>query len=130
MKLFTEGIVAIDGSKFKAVNNRDKNFTKRKIQVWMAGIATLVPKPLTSNSRADGRFDKRDFVYDRHRDEYRCPAGQIAIRRYTTVERGKTLHRYWTSSCPSCTIKAQCTLPTHCSLGARGRPGDSPGSSG
>src|SRR4051794_29744868 len=31
LKLFTEGIVAIDGSKFKAVNNRDKNFTDRKL---------------------------------------------------------------------------------------------------
>ena len=29
-----------------------------------AGIEALVPKPLTSNSKADGRFDKRDFVYD------------------------------------------------------------------
>lgn len=27
VKLFTRAIVAIDGSKFKAVNNRDKNFT-------------------------------------------------------------------------------------------------------
>src|SRR5271154_2906143 len=30
LKLFSEAIVAIDGSKFKAVNNRDKNFTDRK----------------------------------------------------------------------------------------------------
>ena len=74
-----------------------------------AGIATLVPKPLTSNSLAEGRFDKRDFVYDERRDEYRCPAGQIAIRRFTTIERGKTLHRYWTSACLSCQIKAHCT---------------------
>jgi len=27
------------------------------------GIATLVPKPLTSNNKAAGLFDKRDFVY-------------------------------------------------------------------
>ncbi len=27
LKLFSQAIVAIDGSKFKAVNNRDKNFT-------------------------------------------------------------------------------------------------------
>src|SRR6516165_12559792 len=27
MKLFTEAVVAIDGSKFKAVNNRDRNYT-------------------------------------------------------------------------------------------------------
>src|SRR5213596_845810 len=31
LKLFTRAIVAIDGSKFKAVNNRDKNFTDRKL---------------------------------------------------------------------------------------------------
>jgi hypothetical protein len=28
-----------------------------------AGMNPLVPKPLTSNSKAEGRFDKRDFVY-------------------------------------------------------------------
>src|ERR1700687_3771579 len=32
LNLFTEAIVAIDGSKFKAVNNRDKNFTPAKMQ--------------------------------------------------------------------------------------------------
>jgi len=32
MKLFTDGIVAIGGSKFKAVKNRDKNCTDRKRQ--------------------------------------------------------------------------------------------------
>jgi hypothetical protein len=74
-----------------------------------AGIATLVPKPLTSNSKAEGRFDKRDFVYIAQDDEYRCPAGQRAIKRFSTVERGKTLHKYWSSACPRCPLKAQCT---------------------
>ena len=74
-----------------------------------AGIATLVPKPLTSGSKADGRFDKRDFVYDAERDEYRCPAGERAIWRFSTVEKGLTIHKYWTSACPKCPIKAQCT---------------------
>jgi hypothetical protein len=32
LDLFSEAIVAIDGSKFKAVNNRDKNFTPNKVQ--------------------------------------------------------------------------------------------------
>ena len=31
LNLFAQAIVAIDGSKFKAVNNRDKNFTPAKI---------------------------------------------------------------------------------------------------
>ena len=29
-----------------------------------AGIEAYVPKPLTSNARAKGRFERRDFVYD------------------------------------------------------------------
>jgi transposase len=74
-----------------------------------AGITTLVPKPITSNSRADGRFDKRDFVYVAERDEYLCPVGERAIWRMTTVERGQKLHRYWPSACPSCPIKSRCT---------------------
>jgi transposase len=32
LNLFSEAMVAIDGSKFKAVNNRDKNFTPAKVQ--------------------------------------------------------------------------------------------------
>jgi len=31
LKLFTDAVVAIDGSKFKAVNNKKKNYTKTKI---------------------------------------------------------------------------------------------------
>jgi len=72
-------------------------------------ITTLVPKPLTSGSKADGRFDKRDFIYIAKRDEYRCPAGERAIWRMTTVENGQTLHRYWPSACPRCPLKKQCT---------------------
>ena len=74
-----------------------------------AGITTLVPKPLTSNSQAEGRFDKRDFRLLPKSDEYRCPAGERAIWRFTTIERGMTLHKYWPSACPRCPIKAQCT---------------------
>jgi transposase len=43
------------------------------LQCEQAGITALVPKPLTSNSKAYGRFDKRDFVYIAQDDEYRCP---------------------------------------------------------
>src|ERR1043165_5202665 len=31
LKLFTHAVVAIDGSKFKAVNNRDRNYTVAKV---------------------------------------------------------------------------------------------------
>jgi len=74
-----------------------------------SGITPLVPKSMTSNNRAEGRFDKQDFIYIAEDDEYRCPAGQRAIWRFTTVEHGLTIHKYWTSACPRCPIKAQCT---------------------
>jgi len=74
-----------------------------------AGITPYVPKPLTSGSKAEGRFGKQDFVYIAADDEYRCPAGQRLIRHYTTVEDGMTLHCYWCSACATCPMKAQCT---------------------
>ena len=74
-----------------------------------AGITALVPKPMTSNNRAAGLFDKRDFVYDAKRDEYRCPAGERAIWRFKNEERGQVLHHYWTSACPGCSMRSQCT---------------------
>jgi transposase len=79
------------------------------LQCAHEGIAALVPKPLTSNSKAEGRFDKRDFVYDAKRDEYRCPAGERAIWRMTTIEAGLRMHSYWPSACPRCPLKNQCT---------------------
>jgi hypothetical protein len=74
-----------------------------------AGIAAILPKPMTSNAKAEGRFDKRDFIYIAKDDEYQCPAGQRAIYRFTREENGLQLRRYWSSACPQCPIKAQCT---------------------
>ena len=73
------------------------------------GNLPVVPKPMTSGAGAVGRFDKRDFIYNAKRDAYLCPAGKWAIWRMTTEEKGLKLHRYWTSDCRSCHLKAQCT---------------------
>lgn len=62
-----------------------------------AGIAAYVPKPMTSGAKAEGRFDKSDFVYIAKDDEYRCPAGERAIYRFTREENGLQLRRYWGS---------------------------------
>ena len=74
-----------------------------------AGITAYVPKPLTSGSKAERRFGKQDFVYDAQKNEYRCPAGQSLIYRYTNLEAGLTTNAYWSSHCQQCSIKAQCT---------------------
>ena len=82
-----------------------------------AGIEAVLPKPLTSNSKADGRFDKRDFVYDPERNEYICPAGERAIWRFSTVEDGMTLHKYWPSACPKCPMRSACTTSQYRRIG-------------
>ena len=74
-----------------------------------AGITPFVPKPLTSGSKAEGRFGKQDFVYDAAKNEYRCPAGERLPWRFNNVEKGMTLHSYWTTTCAGCSIKSQCT---------------------
>src|SRR5436190_5018191 len=53
MGLFTEASVAIDGSKFKAVNNRDKNFTRAKLERRMAQIEESVARYLHQLDSAD-----------------------------------------------------------------------------
>jgi len=74
-----------------------------------AGIAAILPKTTTSSARFHGRFDRADFIYIARDDEYLCPAGQRAIYRMTGEEHGMQLHRYWSSACPRCAIKSQCT---------------------
>lgn len=74
-----------------------------------AGITVTLPRPLTSGAKADGRFGKQDFVYEVEADAYRCPAGERLPFRYTNVEGGLTLRRYWTTACGGCAIKARCT---------------------
>jgi len=51
--LFTDASVAIDGSKFKAVNNRDKNFTRAKMERRLAQIEESVARYLRQLDSAD-----------------------------------------------------------------------------
>ena len=53
LDLFSEAIVAIDGSKFKAVNNRDKNFTPNKIQRRIEQIEASINRYLSGLDAAD-----------------------------------------------------------------------------
>src|SRR5438105_7275199 len=53
MGLFAEASVAIDGSKFKAVNNRDKNFTRAKMERRLAQIEESVERYLQQLDTAD-----------------------------------------------------------------------------
>src|SRR5665811_428723 len=53
LKLFSQPLVAIDGSKFKAVNTRDKNFTPAKIEKRQQQIEESIGRYLTALDTAD-----------------------------------------------------------------------------
>jgi transposase len=74
-----------------------------------AGITVTLPKPMTSGAKSDGRFGKQDFVYRPEEDVYRCPAGERLKYRFTSVENGLNLRRYWTNACGTCALKNRCT---------------------
>ena len=53
LNLFTQTVVAIDGSKFKAVNNRDKNFTVAKVGKRIEQVEASIARYLAQLDRAD-----------------------------------------------------------------------------
>lgn len=72
-------------------------------------ITAYVPHTATSHNKAKGQFDRSEFHYIAADDEYQCPANERLIYRFTRTENGKEIRRYWSSSCPTCPIRAQCT---------------------
>ena len=74
-----------------------------------AGITVTLPKPMTSNAKAEGRFGKQDFRFVAGEDVYVCPAGERLAYSYTSEEKGLVVHRYVTNACRHCAIKHNCT---------------------
>lgn len=100
---------AMKRKKLKVLADRGYFAGEEILKCERLGISALVPKPLTSNNRAAGLFSREVFHYEGRHDQYRCPAGERLIYRMTNIEHGLTLHRYWSSSCPYCALKPQCT---------------------
>jgi hypothetical protein len=55
LNLFSDAFVAIDGSKFRAVNNRNKNFSKAKIKARLQQIDASIERYLGEIASADRR---------------------------------------------------------------------------
>jgi len=53
LELFTQAVVAIDGSKFKAVNHRDKNFTEAKMKARQKRVEKSIARYLAELDEAD-----------------------------------------------------------------------------
>src|SRR5436853_7864061 len=48
LNLFSQAVVAVDGSRFKAVNNRDRNFTSAKVQKRLEHIEASINRYLSA----------------------------------------------------------------------------------
>ena len=101
--------VAIGTTTLTAIADRGYFKGEEILACHEAGISVLVPPTKTSGAKADGRFDKADFIYDPLKNEYRCPAGEFLIWRFASVEKGMKLDRYWSSNCKGCHLKEKCT---------------------
>ncbi len=60
LNLFAKAFVAIDGSKFKAVNNRDRNFTRAKMKRRLAEVDASIDRYLERLASADQREPAED----------------------------------------------------------------------
>jgi transposase len=60
LNLFANAFVAIDGSKFKAVNNRDRNFTRAKMKHRLAQVEASIDRYLRQLAEADLREQAED----------------------------------------------------------------------
>jgi hypothetical protein len=99
----------LDVENLDAVADRGYFSSEEILACENAGITVTLPKPMTSNSKAEGRFGKQDFRYVADEDIYICPAGERLSHHATTEENGLVLRRYWTNVCQSCAIKHSCT---------------------
>jgi len=60
LNLFANAFVAIDGSKFKAVNNRNRNFTRAKMKRRIAEVDATIERYLQQLAEADRQEPAED----------------------------------------------------------------------
>jgi len=76
--------------------------------LWDRGITPHVPV-WDKSKQTGGRFTKADFVFDRDRNVYICPAG-AKLTHSGVIDQGRILpYRASTTDCSICTLKPQCT---------------------
>ena len=69
LDLLSDNLVAIDGSKFKAVNNRDNNFTKGKLERRLKMVDESIRRYLQQIEHADRDHSRHSQVKTEHLKE-------------------------------------------------------------
>lgn len=78
------------------------------------GVEVLVAFPDVSSHAPDISFDVEYFNYNKEKDEYTCPAGELLTTngRWYNKASGKTINKvkhYKTKACLNCTLFERCT---------------------
>ena len=76
-----------------------------------ADMTALVPKGDNSGSEKKGIFNRSLFQYDTDKDVYICPANQELTYRFSGIEKGMMMRRYFLDimTCRACSLKPQCS---------------------
>jgi hypothetical protein len=86
MGLLTKPSVAIDGSKFKAVNNRDKNFTRAKVERRRAQLEESVARYLSQLDTADRQEPSEALAMKTERLKEKLAKLESEMRRLAAIE--------------------------------------------
>ena len=86
LNLFTKALVAIDGSKFKAVNARDRNFTKGKIKRRLEQIDQSIARYL-GQIESNDRSGDDDVDYKTGQLESKIGKLQEEVNRLNTLQK-------------------------------------------
>ncbi|MGB9204902.1 MAG: IS1182 family transposase [Terriglobales bacterium] len=74
------------------------------------GILPHAPANRAINNQGDGHlFDRSLFVYDEKTDSFRCPAGQLLLRKQLSRKDRCVMYAAAASICGSCPLKPRCT---------------------
>jgi hypothetical protein len=107
----TETKATLEVEKLDAVADRGYFDSEEILACEEAGITVTLPKPMTSNSKAAGRFGKQDFRYVAAEDVYVCPAGQRLAYSFTTEDKADQARRHVGKSCAH--LATRPLLPQH-----------------
>ena len=88
----------------------DTAYGAAKLLKWLWDRSITPHVPIWDKSKqTGGRFTKEDFVFDRERNVYICPAG-AALTHSGIVDQGRILpYRASTTDCSICALKPKCT---------------------
>jgi transposase len=87
MGLLTKASVAIDGSKFKAVNNRDRNFTRAKVERRRAQLEESVARYLSQLDTADRQEPSETLALKTTRLKEKLAKLESEMQRLAAIEK-------------------------------------------